>query len=99
MYLKSEVDMYLKSERARGPGTVTHGERISWWLQRKEKLPRMFAIAMEVGTIQATSCAPERQFSRAKRQLTKFRLRIGPDTLDAAITCGENIDITGQCRD
>jgi hypothetical protein len=33
---------------------------------------------------------------QSERQLTNFRLRIRPDTLDAAITCGENIDLTGK---
>jgi hypothetical protein len=93
---EDEVDVYFRNERARGHGTVTYSERINWWRQRKAKLPGLFEVAMEVGTIQATACAPERQFSRAKRQLTKFHLRIGLDTLDAAITCGENIDLTGE---
>jgi hypothetical protein len=38
---------------------------------------------------------PGAAISRAKRQLTEFRLRTGPDTLDAAITCEEHINLSG----
>jgi hypothetical protein len=92
---QDEVDAYL-DQRPKLPGTVAHSERISWWKTRKDRLPALYEVAMAVGVVQATSSAPERQFSKAKRQLTKFRLRIGPETLDAAITCGENIDISGE---
>jgi hypothetical protein len=55
--------------------------------------PGLWELVAEIGIIPASGCATERQFSKAKRQLTKARVTLGEDTLDAVIVLQETNEI------
>jgi hypothetical protein len=48
---------------------------------------------LKLGVMKATSAASERQFSKAKRILTKQRLRVKDDTFESILMCRENLPI------
>ena len=57
------------------------GDPLSWWFDRRQKMPRMFTLAMRVLSAQATEVPCERLFSSAGRIFTDSRQSMHPETL------------------
>jgi hypothetical protein len=67
---------------------MTYG---AFWGRYEQDLPGVASIALEIGIIiiSASAAACERQFIKAKRILTKQRLSMRADTLEAQLLLGE----------
>ena len=54
---------------------------LAWWFQRKDRWPKLFAVAMRVLSAQATEVPSERLFSGAGRVFTDSRKSMHPNTV------------------
>jgi hypothetical protein len=81
---RNEFDVF---ETMRNASALTYE---AFWRRHEQDLPTLECIAFESGVINASAAACERQFSKAKRVLTKQRLSMRGDTLEANLLCSEN---------
>ena len=68
-------------------------DQFQWWKLRADKYPRVADYALTLGLHKASSAASERQFSKAKRILTKQRLRMEDSTFESLVMCRENLPL------
>jgi hypothetical protein len=72
--------------------TADH-DYVEWWKSQGEAYPRVADYALKLVVMKATSAASGRPFSKAKRILTKQRLRMKDDTFESIVVCRENLPI------
>jgi hypothetical protein len=65
----------------------------SWWHDHQKVFPVMYAIACSYLYVPATSAGVERMFSKARRVLSRLRLRLAPDKAEIMVFLSENIAI------
>ena len=60
-------------------------EVLSWWEERKHRLPKLYELAQRILPIPASEAPSERLFSLASRVITKTRSRLNPMIVSAII--------------
>ena len=64
-----------------------------FWLERKERLPLMYNVAVDVLSVPATTAPVERVFSRASYILSKKRHNLSNEKLEMELLCKLNSDM------
>ncbi|KAK3924665.1 Putative AC9 transposase [Frankliniella fusca] len=87
---EDEVDRYLREP-------ITNDEDlIAWWRQRRERFPRLSALAEHLLCIPATSASAEREFSEAGHVFREKRLRLAPNTASHILFLNSNFDFVAD---
>ncbi|KAK3925971.1 Transposable element Hobo transposase [Frankliniella fusca] len=79
-----EFDLYLKSP------IIDDSNLIGWWRQRRERFPRLSALALHLLNIPATSASSEREFSEAGHIYREKRLSLHPTTASDVLFINSN---------
>ena len=88
----NEIDSY---KREKFSASELNSCPFKFWMERKEKYPKLSAIAMWLLSCPATSCSSERNFSAAGF-LTDHRNRLNPNTIDDILFLKSNQDLLDE---
>lgn len=87
--LEVELNVYI----AKSKSFDHKSDPLKFWTDRKEKLPLMFDVAVDILAVPATTAPVERVFSRASYILSKKRHNLSDDKLEIELLCRMNGDV------
>ncbi|KAK3909991.1 Putative AC9 transposase [Frankliniella fusca] len=82
-----ELDLYL-IEHIHDDSDI-----LGWWRNRKDRFPRLAALAESLLIIPATSASSEREFSEAGHVYREKRLSLKPSTSSTVLFLNSNADL------
>ena len=87
-----KLDIYTYSYLYTSLGTTV----LQWWAKHAPVFPKLAKVARRFLSVQATSAASERVFSRSGGVSTKIRNRLNGETLQMLTFLRDNKDLTKQ---